>query len=188
MGKKKNKKKNKEGGASADASKEEDAAAVLINLGEEPSKEEAGKIFGDALNTMQNSAEEVMVDLKHTRIGDKRAKSLIKALEQGAPNLTLLDLSHNTISDVGADLLAGVLADGKAPKLSLLNLTGNPGISSECRDRIEEKLKGRKGLVLELNLPQPAAQEVRTPEPIPLLMFCLYSSSLEFRYHAHEQR
>ena len=153
MGRSKKKKKN--GGSGESSSNEETAVEGLLTLvagggAEEPSKEEAGHIFGEALN-MINGKEEVMVDLKNTRIGDKRAKSIVKALEQGAPNLTFLDLSHNTISDVQAESLAAVLADGKAPKLSVLNLSAN-SISVECRERVMTKLKGRKDLVLELNL------------------------------------
>jgi len=122
------------------------------NAQPEVSKEEAGRLFGEALNVMQ-SAEEVMVDLKGTRIGDKRAKSIAKALEQGAPHLTLLDLSNNTISDAGAAVLVAALKEGKAPKLSLLNLRGN-ALSKEAREEIRDKLGHRKELMLEMTDPE----------------------------------
>ena len=116
------------------------------------SKEEAGRLFGEALNLMQSS-EECMVDLKACRVGDKRAKSIAKALEQGAPNLTLLDLSNNTISDAGAAVLVTALVEGNAPKLSLLNLRGND-LTPSGREHVREALTGRKEIMLEMSDPE----------------------------------
>ena len=166
------KKNKKKGRGSEDGAQGETAPAPAPAPVEMVSKEEAGKLFGEALNVMQSTTEEdVMVSLQGARVGDKRVKSIVKALEN-AQNLTVLDLSHNSISDQGADLLGEVLAAGAAPKLTLLNLTGN-NISQDCRNRLTDILSPCKSLQLELmteELPAPNLPEdcmpIASPEQI----------------------
>ena len=137
-----------------------------------------------------SSSEEVMVDLRGTRIGDKRVKSIAKALEK-ADHLTYLDLSQNTISDSGAELLATALAAGQAPKLSLLNLVSN-NLTPACCESLTATLSARKSLVLELfDAPVPAVAEqeecmpITSPVgeagtsvmPLPVILKCLKNRS-----------
>jgi len=117
-----------------------------------PSKEECGNLFSKALTQLEDTSEGEewcdSIDLSNKRVGDKRVKRIAQSIT-ASTTVTMLDFSHNSITDEGADALCQVLAKGGAPQLVLLNLNAN-NITSSHQEQMLQTLACRTKLVLQL--------------------------------------
>ena len=73
---------------------------------------------------------------------DGAMAALTALLEEGVmPNLKVLDLGRNQISDAGVAAIASALRGGAMPSCGHIHLNGNPGSDAKGRDGADSKVK-----------------------------------------------
>jgi len=133
-----------------------------------PSKEECGNTFSQALESIHGRGGDLdewadSVNLSNCRIDDKRAKRIAQSLTESA-TVTMLDFSHNAITDQGAQALCQALVEGGAPHLIMLNLQSN-NLTDTAQEALITELAVRPKLVVHLS----TAPVLQTPNEEPVL-------------------
>eukprot|EP00271_Cylindrocystis_brebissonii_P021849 TRINITY_DN8076_c0_g1_i1.p1 TRINITY_DN8076_c0_g1~~TRINITY_DN8076_c0_g1_i1.p1 ORF type:complete len:554 (-),score=135.87 TRINITY_DN8076_c0_g1_i1:575-2236(-) len=122
--KKKKKKKKKNKGKSAN----EGSEAAAVNSSDEGMlpADVAESRYVTALEGLRSKSDLCLwVQLSKCRLSDKKARKISDALAENK-SVTSIDLSHNSITDEGIQLLSSALLAGAAPDLIQLDLRGNP--------------------------------------------------------------